>query len=138
MNVMPDSCVVDVGVRLLPGQSSSEFLPRLEERLRRAGILRSDHPQEGHCHLEVVNETPSFSIDEDDPFLRRVCSVSGHHQAVGVNYGTDAGRLLALDCRSVVFGPGDIAQAHRANEWIPLDEFQRMPQLLGELIDEPS
>lgn len=135
LNVMPASCVVDVGVRLLPGQRSAEFLPRLEERLSSAGIPRSESALEGHCHLEVVNETPSFSTHHEDTFLQQVCAVSGHDEAIGVNYGTDAGRLVELGCRSVVIGPGDIALAHRANEWIPVDEFERMPQLLGELID---
>ena len=138
VNVMPASCVVDVGVRLLPGQYSEEFLPRLEERIASAGIRRSESLMEGHCHLEVINETPSFSTERDDEFLKHVCSVSGHSEAIGVNYGTDAGRLVGLGCRSVVFGPGDIAQAHRANEWIPLDEFERMPVFLGELIDGES
>ena len=138
VNVMPASCVVDVGVRLLPGQESASFLPRLRERMESAGIAMADSMLEGHCHLEVVNETPSFSTAADDPFLSRVCSVSGHDDAIGVNYGTDAGRLAPLGCRSVVFGPGDIAQAHRANEWIPVDEFERMPSLLGALIDDDA
>jgi acetylornithine deacetylase len=95
-------------------------------------------PLEGHCHLELVNETPAFATHQDDEFLQQVCATSGFPEAIGVNYGTDAGRLVALGCRSVVFGPGDIAQAHRANEWIPLDEFERMPVFLGELIDVNS
>lgn len=135
VNVMPASCVLDVGVRLLPGQSSAEFLPRLHQLMDTAGIPRSETRMEGHCHFEVINETPSFSTSADDAFLQEVCSVSGHPEAIGVNYGTDAGRLAPLGCRSVIFGPGDIAQAHRANEWIPIDEFERMPRLLGALID---
>ena len=138
VNVMPASCIVDVGVRLLPGQESDSFLPRLHERMNSAGIAMADSMLEGHCHLEVVNETPSFSTAADDPFLGRVCLVSGHEEAIGVNYGTDAGRLAPLGCRSVVFGPGDIAQAHRANEWIPVEEFERMPALLGALIDDDA
>ena len=136
INVMPASCVIDVGIRLLPGQSSDEFLPRLHQRMDDAGIARSEDAQEGHCHIEVINETPSFSTAADDAFLQAVCSVSGHPEAIGVNYGTDAGRLIPLGCRSVIFGPGDIAQAHRADEWIPIDEFERMPHLLGALIDD--
>ncbi|MAJ46803.1 MAG: hypothetical protein CBC35_05785 [Planctomycetes bacterium TMED75] len=135
VNVMPASCVLDVGARLLPGQSSDEFLPRLHRLIAAAGIPCSDSPLEGHYSLEVINETPSFSTAADEAFLQEVCSISGHPEAIGVNYGTDAGRLKPLGCRCVIFGPGDIAQAHRANEWIPIDEFERMPHLLGALID---
>ena len=63
-----------------------------------------------------------------------VMEIAGVAESTGVGFGTDAGRLEALGCRSVVFGPGNIAQAHRANEWMPIDEFERAPEMLRKLI----
>ena len=40
----------------------------------------------------------------------------------GVPFGTDAGPLTATGIPCVVFGPGDIAQAHTKDEWIDLDQ----------------
>ena len=43
-------------------------------------------------------------------------------QVRGVPFGTDAGPLSATGIPCVVFGPGDIAQAHTKDEWIDLDQ----------------
>ena len=47
------------------------------------------------------------------------------HSAVepeGVPYGTDATHLEGIP--TVVFGPGDIAQAHTADEWVDLAQVE--------------
>jgi acetylornithine deacetylase len=49
---------------------------------------------------------------------------------VGVDYFCDAAVLAAAGIPSVVFGPGDIAQAHTADEWISLAELERAKDLL--------
>ena len=43
---------------------------------------------------------------------------------MGVPFGTDAGPLSEAGTPCVVFGPGDIAQAHTKDEWIDLEELK--------------
>ena len=59
----------------------------------------------------------------------------------GVPYGTDAGPLARAGIPSIVFGPGDIAQAHTKDEWVDLDEVRaaaeiyfRMARSIGEAV----
>jgi acetylornithine deacetylase len=47
-----------------------------------------------------------------------------------VDYFCDAAVLAAGGIPSVVFGPGDIAQAHTADEWISLTQLERGKDLL--------
>ena len=54
----------------------------------------------------------------------------GQTRPVGVDYFCDAAVLSAGGMPSVVFGPGDIAQAHTADEWISLAELERGKNLL--------
>jgi len=51
-------------------------------------------------------------------------------KSLGVDYFCDAAVLAAGGIPSVVFGPGDIAQAHTADEWISLAELERGKNLL--------
>jgi acetylornithine deacetylase len=159
INVTPESCVIRVGVRLLPGQSATEFLPRLRSAIEGRGIgvtmmsgdLNSPLPTaaEDECLVIDLNNTPSYAIDATSDFLAEVGALvdvhethetheahEAHeaHKAHGANFGTDAGRLAGLGCESVVFGPGDIGVAHKPDEWMPLDEFARTPDLLRRLI----
>jgi acetylornithine deacetylase len=59
-------------------------------------------------------------------FLKSV----GQRGPAGVNYFCDASVLARGGIPSVVFGPGDIAQAHTADEWISLDSLERGKGLL--------
>jgi acetylornithine deacetylase len=49
-------------------------------------------------------------------------------------FATDAGWLQRAGFESVLFGPGSIEVAHRANEFLPIDEFQRGGRVLDGLI----
>ena len=49
---------------------------------------------------------------------------------MGVDFFCDAAVLSAGGIPSVVFGPGDIAQAHTADEWISLASLERGKDLL--------
>jgi acetylornithine deacetylase len=47
-----------------------------------------------------------------------------------VPYGTDAAPLAAAGIPAVIFGPGDIAQAHTADEWIDLEQVEQASEIL--------
>ncbi|MBC8116488.1 MAG: M20/M25/M40 family metallo-hydrolase, partial [Candidatus Saccharimonas sp.] len=44
---------------------------------------------------------------------------------VGVPYGTHASRIAKANVPAVVFGPGNIAQAHTKDEWIAIDQLRQ-------------
>ena len=95
---------------------------------------RLDEVPEGEIWVAILNDTPSFGIEADSPFLAEINALVDGTQQIGANYGTDAGRVQKLGCTPVVFGPGDISVAHKPNEWMPLDEFARTPKLLERLV----
>ena len=51
----------------------------------------------------------------------------------GVPYGTDAGPLAAAGLACLVFGPGDVAQAHTKDEWIELEQVKTAAEAYFEL-----
>ena len=59
------------------------------------------------------------------PLIREFLRNAGQTRPAGVDYFCDAAVLSAAAIPSVVFGPGDIAQAHTADEWILLSELER-------------
>ncbi len=147
INVMPDRCSLRIGARLLPGEDADLFLPRLVEAIEAQGVSTELRPglenplpgteeplHEEACIVVPTNSTPSYAIAEDDPFLAEVRSIAGFHEPLGANFGTDAGRLVPLGCRSVIFGPGDISEAHRPDEWISVAELLRARTLLKQMI----
>ena len=56
--------------------------------------------------------------------------VAGPHEQEAVPYGTDASTLALAGIPAVVFGPGDIAKAHTADEWIELSQIDQAADVL--------
>lgn len=125
-NVVPDRCELDLGVRTLPGVD----VPALVQRIRDA-VIRAAGPG---CALELTGESPPMLLREDAPLLGAVRDVAGSAETHSVAYATDAGwfQTIGLDC--VIFGPGNIAVAHKPNESLPVSQFNRAEGMVGQLI----
>jgi acetylornithine deacetylase len=124
VNIVPDWCEIEVDRRLIPGeqpeQSSAAILQFLSDRLGSLEGVEFDQPWVSLPALVPRLEKWVESLKEA---VRRG---TGHEpRVVGVPYGTDAGPLGASGLPCVVFGPGDIAQAHTKDEWVDLDQVHR-------------
>lgn len=124
-NVVPDRCTVAIDRRLLPGESPDAVLAWFDTRLDR---LRAADPA-----LRVTREEP-FVQDEaletapDAPLVQAAlaarAAVHGPATPIGVPFGTDGSKLAARGgIPTIVLGPGDIAQAHTADEWIEVAQI---------------
>ncbi|MCX6922837.1 MAG: M20/M25/M40 family metallo-hydrolase [Verrucomicrobia bacterium] len=75
---------------------------------------------------------PCLPLETDPrlPLVARFLETVGQPEPTGVRYFSDASVLGHGGIPSVVFGPGDIAQAHTADEWISLKALERGKGLL--------
>jgi acetylornithine deacetylase len=55
-----------------------------------------------------------------------------------VDFWTEAALFSAAGYISFVYGPGDIAQAHTADEWVALDQLQHYAETIYRIIDTKS
>jgi acetylornithine deacetylase/succinyl-diaminopimelate desuccinylase-like protein len=122
VNVVPDWCEIEVDRRVIPGEDPAECLDRAHAHLRaRLGALDSIEMLPPWINLPAL--APGPSTPWTDPVCQAVARVLGRRPEIaGVPYGTDAGPLGAAGMPCLVFGPGDIAQAHTKDEWVDLDE----------------
>jgi acetylornithine deacetylase/succinyl-diaminopimelate desuccinylase-like protein len=66
--------------------------------------------------------------------VRELCRAAGRKRTVGVHYFCDAAPLAEGGTPSVVFGPGDIAQAHTSDEWISVASLERGTAMLEKFL----
>lgn len=128
LNVIPGRCVLEIGIRLLPGMTGAD----MSERVRRA-VERAVGG--GTYALEPINESPAMATPEGSPIHGTLCALAGQAGSRAVAFTTDGGWLgkLGLDC--VVFGPGSIQAAHKPDEWLPVAEFERAAGLLESVVE---
>jgi acetylornithine deacetylase len=131
VNTIPDRCQVEVDRRLLPGEEPLAARDAFIAALKDAA---GDVPFEcGPLWINCPALAPDLSADLVARLGGCLDAVKGAHQVVAVPYGTDASTLAAAGIPSVVFGPGDIAQAHTCDEWVPLDEVAEAGEVLYRL-----
>ena len=131
VNTVPDRCRIEVDRRLIPGEDALAAPAQLTDYLKRTGI---DVPFE--CSPLWIN-CPALGPELSGELVTRlgdcIDAVTGTHEVICVPYGTDASTLAQAGIPSVVFGPGDIAQAHTCDEWVPLDEVEQASEVLYRL-----
>ncbi len=122
-NIVPDHCEISVDRRTIPGESEKGVRAEIRSLLRRHGLkARLVNTKEALC--------PSLETDHRMPLVRQFLAAARQHSPAGVDYFCDAAVLVEGGIPSVVFGPGDIAQAHTADEWISLTSLERAVEIL--------
>jgi acetylornithine deacetylase len=127
VNIVPDHCVVQLGIRLLPGTGAEEVTERIRHTVHRA------LPDEA-IDLDHLSLSPAMMLDEEAGLYRELCEELGQQESRSVNFATDAGWLQTAGFRCVLFGPGNIEDAHRANEYVPAADLTRAGEILERLI----
>lgn len=123
INVVPDRCAVELGVRPLPGIASEELVERVARTVRAAAS-----PLEPE--IELLSDSPPLLLDEGSPIHRHLCGLVGQTAGASVSFATDAGWLQRLGMDCAIFGPGSIEVAHKPNEFVPKEELAAARGLL--------
>ncbi len=126
VNVVPDWCEAEIDRRVLPGESGEETMQRAWAALEK-GIGAPDWLEFGDpwINLPPLSAQRAPSGERLASISQAVARATGRTpNVIGVPYGTDAGPLNATGLPCLVFGPGDIAQAHTKDEWVELDQVR--------------
>ena len=98
--------------------------------------MRAVHPGAA-IETEAVCEIDGLEWVDASPALDLMRSLLGGDPPVGgVAYGTEAGLYQAAGIPSVVWGPGDIAVAHRPDEFVEVADLEACLAVLARLGDQ--
>lgn len=106
-NVIPASFELNLNYRFAPHRSRAAVLSRLAEVTEGADTVEI---------REIVDGAP---VPEGNPFLERLTQIS-KAPVTPKQAWTDVARLAAHGIPAVNYGPGETAQAHQAEESVPL------------------
>lgn len=122
-NIVPAHCAITVDRRTLPGETEAAVHREIRAFLRRRGL---------RVTLADTRGVPCPALETDTrlPLVQAFLRCAGQRRPAGVVFFCDAAVLAAGGIPSVVFGPGDIAQAHTAEEWINLRHLDEATALL--------
>ncbi|MGD0745584.1 MAG: M20/M25/M40 family metallo-hydrolase [Verrucomicrobiota bacterium] len=122
-NIVPDRCAITMDRRTLPGETETGVRQEIDAFLNSKNLS---------AKISSVKLAPALPLETNPklPLVRRFLRSLGQSKPAGADYFCDAAVLAGAGIPSVVFGPGDIAQAHTADEWISLASLERGKNLL--------
>jgi acetylornithine deacetylase len=124
INTVPAECCFEFEFRNLPAMDSAPVIESIRQFARQSLIpeMRKTHP-EASIEFETLFETPGFDASEKAAISQLIRALTADHEKRKVAYGTEAGLFQQAGIPTVVCGPGAIEQAHRANEFVSLDQL---------------
>lgn len=138
VNIIPATCRLTLEFRAIAGvdpaaevEALREYCATIDQALRsQAG----EHADAVGVEVVVNAATPGLDTPPDGPAVVLGSSLGLAVSGQKVTYGTEAGVFAASGISTVVCGPGDIARAHTADEYIEPGELADCEEFMGRLI----
>ncbi len=135
VNIVPDACVFDFEFRNLPGDDPlamvAEFTQFIAESIEPE--MRAVDPACGFS-IAPLSAMPALGNAPEAAVVGLAQELSGHHDFGKVSFGTEAAHFQRQGIPAVVCGPGSIAQAHKANEYVEVDQVLQCEAFMRRLM----
>lgn len=123
-------CELQFDVRPLPGMAIESLQAEIDARLQRIDTLNGRITVE---RISLMQPILPFEENANSELVKALEKLTGY-QAESTAFGTEAPFLQQLGMQTVIYGPGDIAQAHQPDEFLALDRIQPTIEVLVKLI----
>jgi acetylornithine deacetylase len=135
-NIIPISCTFGFEVRALPG-SNPELIERRLRRFAETECLPEMRAVAPEAEISITRRegVPPFGADPASDVVALALKLTGQNETHTVSFATEAGLFQDAGAPAVICGPGDIAQAHTADEWIAESEIAKCAAFLKRLGD---
>ena len=129
-NVLAGECRFTLEWRPVFSQHSDHLLNLLNAAIKEEMQADPDFK----CEVDASRADAGFETPTRSPLIKLMEKATGI-QAGTVAFGTEAAQMMELGSEAVVIGPGDIREAHRTGEFVPVDELERCAEILKQAIE---
>ncbi|WP_339760932.1 acetylornithine deacetylase [uncultured Hoeflea sp.] len=113
VNIIPDRAEARIEARAIAGADPETLLAPV---IAAAGAMGVES--------EILSSYPALALDAAAPLAALAEALSGHAPLGAVSFGTEAGLFQQAGIPAIICGPGDIARAHRPEEYITIAEME--------------
>lgn len=136
VNIVPNHATLDFEIRSLAGEDVASLIRRLEaEAAAITSPLRGEFP-EAAIRVERLWDYPGLGTPSDAGVVRFVKGLTGANGTIKVAFGTEGGLFdQRLGVPTVICGPGSMAQGHKPDEFVSVEQIERCRAMLAALVD---
>lgn len=121
VNIIPDECTMGVDIRLLPGMAPEVIKKEILELVAKRGAV-----------TEIFQGQPLHTSMENrlvKAFQAAVSAAGSSPKPVTAAYATDCAKMNHKG-PCIIWGPGDINQAHQLTEFIDIEQISKAQEIL--------
>lgn len=138
-NIVPDHTTIGLDRRVLPSEPPVLFeqaLAHVLDELKQENLITTSK-------IESIGSTPSFATATDsdlvNSFSAAIADTTGAPaKPFGTAWVSDASQFSRTCPEILVWGPGDIAQAHTEDEWIEISQLEQAVEILTRFLSSHS
>jgi acetylornithine deacetylase len=139
INTVPALCNFEFEFRNLPTLNPDLVFARIEKYARETLLpkMQKEHASAA-IEFSKIASAPGLDASEQAAITQLVRALTENQEKRKVAYGTEAGLFALAGVPSIVCGPGNIEQAHKANEYVSLEQLAACEAFLGKFIHSMS
>jgi acetylornithine deacetylase len=129
-NILAGECRFTLEWRPVPGQKAERVL----DLVRAAVEDERGRDQDYECEIDVTRIDQGMETPAESPLVLFLEEATGKTSGT-VAFGTEAPQMMELGAQAVVIGPGNIREAHRTGEYVPVQELHACARILSRAIE---
>ena len=135
LNIIPEHCAFNWEFRPLPDEDTAAIKARYDVFIAEQiePRLRAENPA-ASIVTRPLAAVPPLHRDDNSPAERLARHLTGANTTHTAAYVAEASQFQAGGIPAVICGPGNIDQAHQANEWIAVDQLNQCTDFLRRLL----
>ena len=135
LNIVPNECVFDFEFRNLPGDDPAAMFAEFRQYVS-ASIEPEMRAVDAACgfSIETLSAMPVLANAPEAEIVGLAQELSGNHEFGKVSFGTEAAHFQRRGIPAVVCGPGSIAQAHKADEYVEIEQVLKCEEFMRRLM----
>ena len=128
MNTIPSSLEFLFEFRNVPNDNPDQIFQAIKSYVSECLIPEMQKESlNASVEIEPMNCIPAFQTSDD----RELIEIIGTRSEIKkVSYATEAGFFQKANIPTIVCGPGSIAEAHKANEFVSIEQLDRCEKFL--------
>lgn len=136
LNIVPHECTFDFEFRHLPGDDPEALFAEFMQFIR-TKLEPEMHVVDPHTGFTVtqLSSLPALDNGPEVEVVGMAQELSGNDEIGKVSYGTEGSQFQRAGIPTVVCGPGSIAQAHKPNEYVAVEQVAQCEVFLRRLMD---
>ena len=135
-NIVPKICAFQWQVRSLP-DADADFAPARLKAFAEEKLLPGMRRVADTASIETqhLGSVPAFLSQPGSEAVGLALALTGSNSTSAVSYATEAGLFEEAGCPTVICGPGDIEQAHAADEFVTVAQIESCMAFLARLAE---